>query len=198
MKETVRKLQGISRDRNVRSISFCTMQLTLSLPQAAQDDLGAILRSNPSQGLRHRFTQRIQFIMNEDDIRRLINDLNESNLSLERFVDRTQELHDLETNHQSKRKRNETMRSLVRFRKHADALFWAMCVGCTPQCHPSHSAMLYLENRYLRRPSKLKHDEDNIQFRILFSSGSTNAMPIWHETTITVLEDQPSCTASNT
>ncbi|KAM5341218.1 hypothetical protein ACJ41O_015327 [Fusarium nematophilum] len=103
------------------------------LPDAAKNDLTALVAANVTQDGRIRFRERLSFTIERSTLRGLLEELTEDRLSLKTIIKgiRTQqEFAAREPSHEAKRL--ATIFSQVQ--AGAKALFTTMCQGCTCRC----------------------------------------------------------------
>ena len=154
--------------------------------KAEKNDLRALLGVHRHEGGKYRFSQRVQFIMKEDDLEDLIKNLNESQLSLKSFVDDSESLHQLEATRSSAGSDSEMAKTLYSVRPHAEDLFRTLGAKCKAHCHPCHDAVLLLESRCFIRKHRQNMGNQAVQFRILFLTDASLPASSWHETVVAV------------
>lgn len=157
-------------------------------------DLRALITAHSQQA--NFFTKRFQYLIREDDVINLTRDLDELNLDMDRLLANSNTLHQHLV--ESKLISNSGNASAIaavlqQVRDRADRLFQAFCEVWTLGCHSSHEAMLFLDTPASSK-GKLDSLNSNIsafKFRLVLRGKppDLNGEASWHETNVTVLEE---------
>ena len=82
---------------------------------------------------------------------------------------------------------SKIVKSLARIQAYALRLYGAILVGWAPGCHPTHEALLVLQDRI--PSSKTPSLRNKLDFKLIFSSENTPTADIlWHEGQVEVIE----------
>ena len=159
-------------------------------------DLRSLLDSSERTGSRFRFSRRFGFVMDESDLDELLANLANSSLTLRDLVDDSDALHQIKQTGINSRGKNYA-KALYTIQRHANALFRALAASWNLKCHSTHDTMVCLEDRCKGRQSasitKLAGPSRGaVEFVVLFlwqPEQSTATIPMWHETSISMVED---------
>jgi hypothetical protein len=135
--------------------------------------------------------------MKNEDIERLVEDLNESTLTLSRLVVGTATIKQMEV-HAASTDIEGIDKSFQFVRAHAQNLYSAVQSGLIHGCHPTHEANLRLETRMQPDEPCLTSSPGQItptiNFRLILSPkvNTGTAETLWYATSVDVIEDSGS------
>ena len=130
-------------------------------------------------------------------MKRLTRELNELNLSMDRLLANSQTLHQQAVEFKiipDIRGASSLAVLLHQIRDSADRLFQAFHSAWTGGCHPSHEAMLHLDIPVSPRIKRVSSRISSFKFRLVLCEVSCDTCeePVWHETNVTVFEEDES------
>jgi hypothetical protein len=89
------------------------------------------------------------------------------------------------------RKASAIASHLKQIRIYTDRLFEAFCIAWMSSCHPSHNVALFLDHPEFSSAGYPISPTSSFDFRALLSEESADVQVpgLWHEASVTVLED---------
>ena len=156
----------------------------------------ALLNNNPpDQDRNFTFRERINMSIRNSDLEGTVQELDSSNLTLDRFIDDRITIVSLTQKSATSARPRELAAIFNNIRDHAERLYSALMKARIPDCRSVHQILLHLESRTpAKKPSEtLHHHRASSQLRFSVSlawQASDAAPPCWQEGTITIAESE--------
>ncbi|KAF3133223.1 hypothetical protein TWF569_010667 [Orbilia oligospora] len=156
------------------------------LKDESTDDLGRIIKANRDQKVKQiDFVPRIKFAFKASELKNTIKEIDDTVSGLHRIVNLTGRNEPSITAKVSTNT-NRLSRGIRRIQKVAENLHVAIGRSWKHDCHTGHTAKLFLDDRI---DTVSKKSGTQFAFGLIFEARFTQGQPIWHETTVKVIED---------
>lgn len=167
------------------------------------DDLVAIINANQGKpNLLADLAPRIKLVLGITDIKAMIQEIDEGSQTLHRFSSLAlSNCHAMEND--SSRKTLKLAKAFRQIQKLASGLYGAVFDGFLDECHESHGARLYLDDRIeiaqktLHRRNTSKYIMPSISFDLVFHADDQRGDDLFYETPVRVLGERPTDQSSS-
>jgi hypothetical protein len=136
---------------------------------------------------------KIKLVLGITDMKDMIDEIDKCSSALERFSNLA--LSNCESiNSNSSRKSQKLAKTFRQVRGLAGSLYSAILDGFRGECHDSHEARLYLDDRIdhahngLRQRGVTDHDASRLMFNLAFYAGRPKEDPLYYETAVQVFD----------
>ncbi|KAI0156710.1 hypothetical protein GGR52DRAFT_198044 [Hypoxylon sp. FL1284] len=139
-------------------------------PNAAKDDLAAILAVNPPGTASFAFKKRVTFTIEKASLNELIEELREDRLSLKTIIDYTRAQREY-ASRQPSRDAGRLTKIYAQVQFNATSLFTAMCKICTRRHHSKHNVLMRLDSRVPvqgEKPRFASRTKEDTTFSLVF------------------------------
>lgn len=161
-----------------------------NITKASKDDLLALLKSNPPDASRkYTFRAKITLALRDNEIEKLIAELDSSNLTLATFIDDRMKIEALDQRAAIRSRPRELASMCKRIRDHAEDLYTALAQARTANCQSAHRVLLHLENKFPPETSPYQRTPvlHKVHFSLAFAlEGVSTDSVCWHEGTVSI------------